>query len=151
MTHSVHYITKRITPNQLNQTIEAAIKTAMEEVNFRRGDIRFYLNENTVFPLLTLEDSTDKHQVNRGAISISHSPKTWRLRATIQVDTQSQPDEELNDLLTSVRSALFFNPFYDFNEVKLIEVSDAIYSLPEPGLPLASVSLTLSAHFIEPL
>ena len=144
-------IAKRITPTELNRALEAAIKSGIDGVNIKRGHISFYLNEHTVFPLVTLEDFKDSFTNGKGAQGLSHNPKLWKLRATIKVDQDSQPDEELNDLQSELRKALFRSKTHDFSNISLSEGNEANYTLPEPGLPYASIDITLQAAFIEPL
>ncbi len=144
-------VENRQLPIEISNAIKEAIALKLPEANIKRGSIYFYLTPDlSNLPIITIEGGSDKATHKPGGKSIHHPEKQWTIRATIDTSDVDDPEVELEQQLRAIRLALFYGET-DFCLIQLEEVEGAQFSLPQPGIPVASISFIVKASFNEPI
>lgn len=143
-------INNRQRPIDISNAIKAAIETQLPQDNVKRGSIYFYIGDLSLLPIITIESRKDLATNKPGGKSILHSDKTWTIRATAEIKDGEDPEEVLEEKLRAIRLALFYGES-DFSPLGLEEIEGAEFSLPQPGVPIASLSFVVKASFNEPI
>lgn len=148
---------------QVMQELKRRLDTEFPDL-VEMGWIHLYLEKRQDrWPLITIESYTDDCAMKNSG-SGKHKDEI-RVRATVKMSSNDaiDPDSQLRYLLFKVRRALFVedgrpNEYHNHLTtpagVRLLsspmgEKQPAQFTLPEPGLPYASVHLSLDLDFVE--